>query len=621
MRRDLFLHFLNRDSREIFELFKLYGEASHFQVLRRWLNAAIVLCEDRCIIPPGFSIEDELAFRLSEQQSAFFRARLLQLPMRESNLTDYAEKKKLEYMPMIDRYSGLFDDRRLGFLGQNAMGIIKRKSRIGDEIVRGWELGPDSKLWAEAKRKVGAKDIEIIRTIPARLANDGVALTWSAIEPNLPNGGRVACQEFRNSLQHVYFEQYCAEFNLVIMTGLSFAHEEFGLPNFRAVYDYHRLARFLDAFELREFLLNCNAEVLVALKATSGFTRYVDAYAQLAMSSPTETDLSFKAQRSRKISRFDWSGFNLRNNLLPANPSALEIRELVDALDEAAGTLVRLNGLSEREPTIGIPRLHEHINVRKVRMARLVFFVALREELELLLKIWGLKTSSGTGPSASGQISGIDVDVVCPAIMGRVPAAVEMTTYLMERKQQVLPDGIVILGLAGGFKKVGITEGDIIVGRTVVDLASRKIIEDEEKNERTKFRRKDYNSPNTLEKYLFETFDRRGWESKAIDEAEWPTGRRPGLKVGAIVSGDDVVMSEAEQVKMLEHEDKLLGVEMEAGGVCAAAERFSVPFYLLRAVSDTADPAKTDSTWRKIGMKTLAILIREMDLKVLLKGA
>ena len=59
---------------------------------------------------------------------------------------------------------------------------------------------------------------------------------------------------------------------------------------------------------------------------------------------------------------------------------------------------------------------------------------------------------------------------------------------------------------------------------------------------------------------------------------------------------------------------KLLGVEMEAGGVCAAARKDGSPVSMLRVVSDQADPAKADDHWRKLGMKTLADLLKHASL-------
>ncbi|WP_442868286.1 5'-methylthioadenosine/S-adenosylhomocysteine nucleosidase family protein [Bradyrhizobium sp. CCBAU 53415] len=88
--------------------------------------------------------------------------------------------------------------------------------------------------------------------------------------------------------------------------------------------------------------------------------------------------------------------------------------------------------------------------------------------------------------------------------------------------------------------------------------------------------------------------------------------RRPSLHPGPLTSVDEVVSDSEWRKKLLAVNDKLLGVEMEAGGVCAAAEKFGVKVAMLRAVSDNADPSKADDQWRPIGMKALARLLARL---------
>ena len=146
MRKNLFLHFMNCDTREIFDVYRFHTNEDHTKLLRRSLNAAVLLCEDYCIMPPGFVIEDEIAFGLVEADRELLETRVLQFPMRETSLSDYAEKKRIEYFPLRDRYSGLFNDNRLDFIGRHAQGIIRRKSNIGDQIVRGWREGAETNV-------------------------------------------------------------------------------------------------------------------------------------------------------------------------------------------------------------------------------------------------------------------------------------------------------------------------------------------------------------------------------------------------------------------------------------------------------------------------------------------
>jgi len=247
VRRDIFLHFLNRDTREIFGIYRTLNKDLHSTLIRRALNAAIVLCEDCCIAPPGFIIEDQIAFELAENQCAYLTEGLLRFPMRESSLEEFAEKKRIGYEPMRDRYSGLFNDTRIGFLGENATGIIGRRSHITERILEDWREGPESghRIWKPVKGILVSAHVDLVAKVPVELSERGTALTWAAIAPHLPREAGAASTELRDVLQHIYFRQYCSEFKLVVLTEIPHIIRDFLLPHDSLVYSYRRLSVFL----------------------------------------------------------------------------------------------------------------------------------------------------------------------------------------------------------------------------------------------------------------------------------------------------------------------------------------------------------------------------------------
>ena len=213
-------------------------------------------------------------------------------------------------------------------------------------------------------------------------------------------------------------------------------------------------------------------------------------------------------------------------------------------------------------------------------------------------------------PVASGRSGEVLIEVLCPSAMGRVAAAVETARYLADTPQ--LPDLIICVGLAGGFT---VNQGGVICVDTVIDLANRKVIDDADGIAQTKFRREDFHCSRALYAVAkSDEFDMEAWGNDCRNDFEWQKGTTPSLWEGKIASVDEVVASKPHQDKLLASVEKLLGVEMEAGGVCAAAKNYKVPFEVLRVVSDKADPAKTDDQWRKIGMKTLAELLKRLPL-------
>ncbi|TCA18489.1 hypothetical protein E0H68_03370 [Rhizobium leguminosarum bv. viciae] len=624
MRKNIFLHFLNRDTREIFRLYELFGTEKHARNLREPLNAAAILCEEFCVAPPGFVVEDKFAFELFEVQSAYLAEGLVRLPMRESNLLDFAEKKRGEYAPNRNRYSGLYDDSRMLLLSSHGQALVQRRVQIGPAIVKGFLIGVDtrSSAWARIRNEAMPEVIENMRKVPEHLADEGKALTWSIIEPNLIESGKPFWGEMRNGLQYTYFGQYCREFSAIVMSDIPYMPDIFYLPNDRAVYSMRRFRVFLDAIHAADLFLQASADVITNLRSRPGFTEFVDAYAGLAAIFKGDTDLQFHAARAAEKATYPWRRIPQRFDSSLADPTDIEIYEISDACREFAAILTVTHGLPTRydrsNPLFSAPGTRVSTTSKKGKPLKIALFVALEEELKVLVRHYRLKRSA-EGPAATGKIGEIEVDVLCPRAMGRVAAAVEVTGYLAKGNK---PDLLFCIGLAGGVKESGIEHGAVICVDTVVDLANRKVTDDAEGAAQSKFRRQDFSCSKAVYSIAKSAeFEEKDWANFCIEEFEWKTGRMPSIREGKIASVDEVVASDDHRKKMVDSVDKLMGVEMEAGGVCAAASQYKVNVVVIRVVSDLADPSKADDEWRKVGMKTLAELLKRLPLNRVIEVA
>jgi nucleoside phosphorylase len=326
--------------------------------------------------------------------------------------------------------------------------------------------------------------------------------------------------------------------------------------------------------------------------------------------------LQFSADRIARLVKFDWTGLDKRRLSL-FQLSSFEILELSDALREAADLIHEEHGIVRRTEKPNPKTEAGHVYTMQGTEPNLVIFVALREELEILNEMLQFQRNPGT-PEAEGQVGGVSVAVICPGEMGRVPAAVSMTRYLSARSS--MPKLILIVGLAGGFRESGVELGQIVCTNFVIDLATRKILETEgEVN--PKFRRRDYTLNGAVSAVLqSDKFNVEEWSNASAKAFDWPKARRPSLVFGPLASVDEVVSSDDWRKKLLTGNDKLMGVEMEAGGVCLAAETFRVPTAMLRVVSDQADPSKSDDAWRPRGMRTLTELIRRLEFNVVFEA-
>jgi nucleoside phosphorylase len=244
-------------------------------------------------------------------------------------------------------------------------------------------------------------------------------------------------------------------------------------------------------------------------------------------------------------------------------------------------------------------------------MKHVGIFVALEMERRILIERWGLK-GTGLDQVWRGGLGNVQVSVFSRDEMGRVPAAIATMQFLSKE----MPDFLLIAGIAGGFERENVSLGNILIPASIVDLASRKIYSD--KRTIHEFRPREFQTDDRLSRHLKASFDRDGWEAKVMKDAEWPADRRPAIQYGPVASLDEVVADTGFVDALCRAWPKLLGIEMEAGGVCAAAESFRVKAAVIRGVSDLADPSKSDNEWRHRAMKTVAHLIENLDFDVIL---
>lgn len=198
---------------------------------------------------------------------------------------------------------------------------------------------------------------------------------------------------------------------------------------------------------------------------------------------------------------------------------------------------------------------------------------------------------------SDGQEGSYHLVVVSPVRMGRVAAATAATKAI----ERWLPRYALIVGIAGGCaNSVGL--GDVIVADQVVDYELQKVTQ-----------------AGSQVRYFVHPTDprllnavqhlgREGWDERPTSR---PSDGKPSVHVGPIATGDKVAAVSSFIEEHRSHWPKLIGIEMEAGGVAAAAfEATSKPGVLMiRGVSDRANQDKgTESVerWRRYACEIAA---------------
>lgn len=176
--------------------------------------------------------------------------------------------------------------------------------------------------------------------------------------------------------------------------------------------------------------------------------------------------------------------------------------------------------------------------------------------------------------------------------MGRVQAT-NATSNAIHRWN---PRYVLLVGIAGGVASRDVHLGDVLLPDQVVDYELKKQVDS-----------------GTQTRYeVYRTDPRLLSASRSIRGETWlplitenrPKSGLPRHHYGPIATGDSVIASTAKLQNIVISWPKLLGVEMEAGGVALAT--FQAPskpgFFMIRGVSDLADSAKGSlavEKWRK----------------------
>jgi nucleoside phosphorylase len=613
---NIFLDFFNRDSRQIEELFRILGRERHLEILRRSLNLAIFLCRDHCIMPPGFAAEDELVRSTLSIADAYTHHRLVRWPIRES-LDEYWAKKEDEYAALRSQYEGLFDKSAQAFVERNAHLLLERQSSIGSTLVERWEAAPDvDEYWRSQTMSVAPGVIEMFRGIPRQLLDSGIAVTWAAIHQRVAELAR-RFAKYRQLVQRIYFGIYMEEYDLRVLSGLPLARLSFGLAAEELFYRYEAIEAIVEPSGLWAELLQLPPWDMVRLR---GMPDYFE-FRQLAF----------------ELCRRAGSLYDLREAVALAPSETERLRAATGIVDPAIGQLsLSLDGHSEEwveafaarlagVASIAYERTEERVreagrarvHAARARAAlrrgkegpvRLAIFTALKEERDVMIDRWGLVGVEGVYGQWEGSVGSADVVLYGAERLGRVPAAVATARLLGERDDV---DMIVVVGIAGGFGESGVSPGAVLIPYRVADLALRKVTGGD-----SKVRPEPYDVDRRLGRYVENQFhNKENWIAAAIKEARWPDDRRPHLRSGETIAClDEVVADDDYRARLLDAWPKLQGVEMEAGGVIAAAREFGpTPVAVVRAVSDMADPAKADDEWRWRGMLTITMLFEQLD--------
>jgi len=245
------------------------------------------------------------------------------------------------------------------------------------------------------------------------------------------------------------------------------------------------------------------------------------------------------------------------------------------------------------------------------KLADFVIISALQEELEALLE----KFPSAKRLPPSNKDVRIYYQVDLPVTfsdgttgtyrlvflsqlgMGRVQAASAANDAI----KQWHPHYMLLVGIAGGITEAGVQRGDVLISDQIVDYELQKLTPNGEEI-RWEVHRADAR--------LLETVRHLGENWRRLIKKRRPSPGRPKRSIGPMATGDKVIAVKDVLDCYRDIWPKLIGIEMEAGGVASAVyQSVDQPgFLMVRGVSDLADEHK-DDTWRSYACHAAAAYV------------
>lgn len=141
--KNIFLHFLNKDTQDIFGIYANKIEKNKITVLRVGLNASALLCDSEtfCIIPLGFWFESSITRSLLIENREYIEYGIVRFSLREDSIEEFIDKKRENYFSLKKQeavYLNFYDELVLKQLLELKPILINRFTEIGQYCSTKW---------------------------------------------------------------------------------------------------------------------------------------------------------------------------------------------------------------------------------------------------------------------------------------------------------------------------------------------------------------------------------------------------------------------------------------------------------------------------------------------------
>lgn len=294
---DIFLHFLEKDTQEIFSLQE--ANANSISRMQMALNMAVLLCKEYCILPVGTYFESESTKKMILSNLDYFQEGLLVFAMREGEVPEFLAKKQEQYKEFFNDvvYSRYFDESEIKSANELIRvqhSSIQRKTKVGEYCLLRWDKslalfiddydGDISGMYSIDTVGAEKNAISVAKALKTKAQSiGGSAFIWKLMREEivkLPEHDPKLQSVLHRLFQHYYYRAYLDEYEASILYDIfPFDRQEdfllkkdyLSASNFRWFYE------FLKCLQLDSVLL-CPAAQLSRIKRLPEFESLLQTY-------------------------------------------------------------------------------------------------------------------------------------------------------------------------------------------------------------------------------------------------------------------------------------------------------------------------------------------------------
>lgn len=578
---NIYLHFLNYDTQKLYQV-NPDNSSQYKKLINKLLHAAILLCDEYCIIPTGFYFESELTRSALLENRELVESGLIRFVMRDSDIYSFLEKKKAGYQPykMFPNYRSFFNFHIAQDLA-NCAPIINRRSAFSrDYCLNKWISQVEKFILLSpneiSKRLSITLDNDIQSNIGYKIRNEllkyqDAPFLWTNLERIFKDnfGNHQPLEQLHFLYEEYYYQVYLDEYNAAVLHDLPF--ESNIVSTGFSEHSYRYFEAFLSACGLK-YVLDFDDNNLMALRDKPEFFCLLDFYRKTEFASSSDIS-SYKTQIQRKIRE---------DPVLNESISALKNCDLyVLPYKSVNANLPQPEIIEDKEKYVILVSTDSEYKTL-VDYLRCNGYVTTNDNVE---DLYYIKTSTGNG---------IEIDIVKTQMGGVQSGATFGTVNKIITKLN--PKAIILGGICWGVEdgEDNRTLGDVLISTKVWNYETAKIFED-----RTEHRGDTYSASPAL----LQLFERNAvnWENTDFK-----------VFFGEYASGEKIINNLDFRNELNQGRRSLVGGDMEGFALFSACMGSKTECIIVKGISDWAKQ-KDDKTQSLAANNSFAFILEALN--------